>query len=281
MRRFGLLFWLLIAGFAFLYLPILVLVLYSFNASDRVAVWGGWSLKWYAALLDDRQLLSAAWLSVQIAAISATGGALIGSLAGLCLARFGAFKGRALLAGMVGAPLVMPEVITGLSLLLLFVSMEQALGWPQGRGMMTIAIAHVTFCAAYVAVIVQSRLAGLDQSIEEAAQDLGARPWKVFLLITVPMIAPGLVAGWLLAFTLSLDDLVIASFVSGPGSSTLPMVVFSKVRLGISPEINALATIIVGLVATGAALSVWMLARGDRHRRSPSDTALGETSSIE
>jgi len=253
-------------GFVFLYAPIVILVIYSFNASQLVAVWGGWSLRWYGELLRNDQVLSAAWLSVRIAAINASLAVCLGTMAGLAMARFGRFRGRLLFSGMIAAPLVMPEVITGLSLLLLFVALEQAVGWPAGRGMTTITIAHITFSMAYVAVIVQSRLSGLDRSVEEAAMDLGARPEKVFFVITLPMIAPALVAGWLLAFTLSLDDLVIASFVSGPGSSTLPMVVFSKVRLGVSPDINALATIIVLVVSASVAVAGWLFARHERQR---------------
>jgi putrescine transport system permease protein len=241
----------LVLGFLFLYGPILSLIIYSFNESRLVTVWGGFSTKWYVELFQNRQLLGAAWLSFKVAAINATAATVLGTLAGLALARFGPFRGRALLTGMATAPLVMPEVITGLSLLLLFVAMEQAIGWPAGRGMTTIIIAHVTFSMAYVTVVVQSRLATLDESLEEAAMDLGARPAKVFFLITLPIILPAILAGWLLAFTLSWDDLVISSFVSGPGSSTLPIVIFSKVRLGVSPDINALASILVLIVAIG------------------------------
>lgn len=238
-------------GFAFLYIPILSLIVYSFNESRLVTVWAGFSTKWYVELFQNQQVLDAARLSLKIATINATGATILGTLGGLALARFGRFRGRALLTGMATAPLVMPEVITGLSLLLLFVAMEQAFGWPAGRGMTTITIAHITFSMAYVTVVVQSRLATLDESLEEAAMDLGARPAKVFFRITLPIILPAILAGWLLAFTLSWDDLVITSFVSGPGSSTLPLVIFSKVRLGVSPDINALATILVLIVATG------------------------------
>ncbi len=244
--------WLLVfAGYAFLYVPIVALVIYSFNASDRVTVWEGFTTRWYGELLRNEQIIDAALLSLRIAAINATVAVVLGTMAGLVIARFGRFKGRTLMTGMVAAPLVMPEVITGLSLLLLFVALEDLVGWPAGRGVTTIAIAHITFSLAFVAVVVQSRLASMDRSVEEAALDLGARPWKVFAVITLPIIAPALVAGWLLAFTLSLDDLVIASFVSGPGASTLPMVIFSKVRLGLSPEINALATVFIAVVALG------------------------------
>ena len=238
-------------GFAFLYAPIASLVIFSFNESKLVTVWSGFSTKWYGQLFADPQILSAAWLSLQVAFASATIALVFGTLCAVALVRFRRFRGRTALAGMASAPLVMPDVITGLSLLLLFVAMESTLGWPAGRGMVTIIIAHSTFCIAYVSVVVQSRLSDLDLSLEEAAMDLGATPVRVFFDITLPIIAPALVSGWLLAFTLSLDDLVIASFVSGPGSSTLPMVIFSKVRLGVSPDVNALATIIIGIVALG------------------------------
>ena len=249
----------LVLGFLFLYIPILSLIAYSFNKSKLVTVWGGFSTHWYGALLKNDQILNAAWLSVKIGMVSATLAVILGTLCGLALTRFGPFKGRTLLSGMKSAPLVMPEVITGLSMLLLFVTMEQLIGWPAGRGITTIIIAHVTFTMAFVTVIVQSRLVQLDESIEEAAADLGARPAKVFFVITLPIIAPALLSGWLLAFTLSLDDLVITSFVAGPGSSTLPMVVFSKVRLGVSPDINALATIMISIVAIGVVIAgFWM-----------------------
>jgi len=243
----------MVAGFLFLYLPIVSMIVFSFNESRLVTVWAGFSTKWYGELFRNEQILGAAWLSFKIAAMNATGAMILGTLTGLALARFGHFRGRPLLTVLATAPLVMPEVITGLSLLLLFVAMEQLIGWPEGRGITTITIAHMTFSMAYVTVIVQSRLATLDESLEEAAMDLGARPAKVFFLITLPIIIPAILAGWLLAFTLSWDDLVITSFVTGPGSSTLPIVIFSKVRLGVSPDINALATILVLIVAIGTA----------------------------
>lgn len=248
-------------GFLFLYAPIASLIIFSFNESKLVTVWGGFSTKWYGELFRDPQILGSAWISLQVAVASATLAVMLGTLAAYVLTRFGRFRNRALLTGMTTAPLVMPEVITGLSLLLLFVAMEQWIGWPAGRGKLTIIIAHVTFCMAYVAVVVQSRLASLDQSLEEAAMDLGARPVRVFFDVTVPTVAPALVAGWLLAFTLSLDDLVVASFVTGPGASTLPMVIFSKVRLGVSPDINALATIIIAIVAVGVGIAFWYMRR--------------------
>jgi len=254
------------AGFLFLYLPILLMIVFSFNESRLVTVWGGFSTKWYGELFRNEQVLGAAWLSFKIAAMNATGATILGTIAGLVLARFGHFRGRPLLTGLATAPLVMPEVITGLSLLLLFVAMEQLIGWPAGRGITTITIAHMTFSMAYVTVVVQSRLATLDESLEEAAMDLGARPAKVFFLITMPIILPAIAAGWLLAFTLSWDDLVITSFVTGPGSSTLPIVIFSKVRLGVSPDINALATILVLMVAIGTAGFGFYMQRQQKRR---------------
>lgn len=257
----------LVFGFAFLYIPILSLIVYSFNKSRLVTVWAGFSTQWYGRLFENQQILDAAWLSLKIAAMNATGAVILGTLAGLALARFGKFKGRTLLSGMTTAPLVMPEVITGLSLLLLFVAMEQLFGWPAGRGVTTVTIAHMTLTMAYVTVIVQSRLSTLDDSLEEAAMDLGARPGKIFFLITLPIIAPALISGWLLAFTISLDDLVVASFVSGPGSSTLPMVIFSKVRLGVSPDINALASVMVALVTVGVITAGILMARQEKRRQ--------------
>ncbi|WP_353859308.1 ABC transporter permease subunit [Azospirillum formosense] len=267
MKQMGKLAWALWFGYAFLYVPIALLIFYSFNESRLVTVWGGFSTKWYAELLQNDQLLGAAWLSLKVAAMSATASVVLGTVAGLALARFGRFRGRTLFGGMITAPLVMPEVITGLSLLLLFVALEQAIGWPDGRGMTTITIAHTTFTMAYVAVIIQSRLVSLDESLEEAAMDLGARPAKVFFVITLPIIAPAIVSGWLLAFTLSLDDVVVASFVSGPGSTTLPMVIFSSVKFGISPQINALATLMMMVVATGIFIASLVMARQERQRK--------------
>lgn len=254
----------LVAGYAFLYAPIAALVIYSFNASERVTVWQGVSGRWYGALAHDSQILSAAWLSLRVALASATIGLLLGTLAGFALARFRRFSGRALFSGLVAAPLVMPDVIIGLSLLLLFVTMEAALGWPRGRGAGTIVLAHATFAIAYVAVVVQARLARFDLGLEEAALDLGAPPWRAFSSVTLPLIAPALAAAWLLAFTLSLDDVVIASFVSGPGADTLPMVVFSKVRLGLNPEVNALAALVVAAAGVALVVTAWT----GRRRRS-------------
>ncbi|PWC87212.1 spermidine/putrescine ABC transporter permease [Azospirillum sp. TSH100] len=273
-KRIGFLSWALLFGYAFLYVPIALLVVFSFNESRLVTVWSGFSTKWYAELIHNEALLDAAFLSFQVAAVSATLSVLLGTCAGLALTRFGRFRGRTLFGGMITAPLVMPEVITGLSLLLLFVAMEQWLGWPDGRGVTTITIAHTTFTMSYVAVVIQSRLAGMDGSLEEAAMDLGARPAKVFFVITLPLIAPALVAGWLLAFTLSLDDVVVASFVSGPGSTTLPMVIFSSVKFGISPQINALATLMVLVVATGIFIASIVMARQERQRKRDEQMAI-------
>ena len=248
----------LAAGLAFLYAPIAVLVLFSFNRSQLVSVWAGWSTRWYGALLGDRAVLHAASLSLEVACLSATLALVVGTLGAYALERT-IFRGRALFAGLLAAPLVMPDVIIGISLLLLFTSVETATGWPNGRGVGTIVIGHVTLCSAFVAVVVQSRLAGADRTIEEAAADLGAGQAVTFALITLPNLVPALATGWLLAFSLSLDDVVIATFLSGPGSSTLPILVLSKVRLGINPEINALATLfiltvfLVTLLATGIA----------------------------
>ena len=260
-------------GLLFLYLPIVLMIVFSFNASRTVTEWSpeSPSLRWYKRLLEDDQILSAAWVSIQVAALSATFAVILGTLAGLVLARFGPFKGRALLQGLTTAPLVMPEVITGLSMLLLFVSLEQLFaymfGWQFNRGIVTIIIAHITFTMAYVTVIVQSRLASFDDSLEEAALDLGARPAKVFFRITVPLILPAILSGWLLAFTLSWDDVVVAQFVAGPGSNTLPMVIFSRVRLGVNPGVNALATIMVVVVALGVILSAVLMRRQERRRK--------------
>jgi putrescine transport system permease protein len=269
-RRPFLLFTLLAFGYAFLYVPIVSLIVYSFNTSRLVTVWGGFSTRWYGELLHNDQILSAAWLSLRIATMNATLSIVLGTLAAITLVRFGKFRGRTLFSTMVSAPLVMPDVILGLASLLLFVTMEHLIGWPAGRGITTITLAHITFSAAFVTVVVQSRLSQFDSSLEEAAMDLGARPWKVFLLITLPIIAPSLLAGWLLAFTLSLDDLVIASFVAGPGATTLPMVVYSSVRLGVSPQINALATLIVAIVTLCILLAGWLTHRKElQRRRSP------------
>lgn len=273
-RRSFLVTTLMAFGFAFLYIPILSMIVFSFNESRLVTVWAGFSTKWYVELFQNEQIISAAKLSLRIAAVNATGAVILGTLAGFALSRFRRFKGRTLMTGMTTAPLVMPEVITGLSLLLLFVAMEHMFGWPSGRGVTTITIAHITFSMAYVTVVIQSRLSTLDESLEEAAMDLGARPWKVFAVITLPIIFPAILAGWLLAFTLSWDDLVITSFVSGPGSSTLPLVIFSKVRLGVSPDINALATLMVTIVAIGIVSAGLYMQRQERRRERDVQAAL-------
>jgi putrescine transport system permease protein len=272
-KRSGFILSVLVFGYAFLYIPIFVLMLYSFNDSRISTVWNGFSLRWYTALFNNEQIIDAALLSLQIALISATVATLFGTLAGLALTHMGSFRGRLLFTGLIAAPLVMPEVITGLSLLLVFVSSEQLIGWPESRGMMTITIAHITFSMAFVAVVVQSRLSSIDKSLEEAAMDLGGRPFRVALDITLPIIAPAMLSGWLLAFTLSIDDLVISSFVSGPGASTLPMVIYSKVRLGVSPDVNALATIIIVVVGLGVTIAGFIMRRQERMRIADARTA--------
>jgi putrescine transport system permease protein len=246
----GLTAWLIVC-FAFLYAPIVYLVVFSFNDSRLVTGWSGFSTRWYGTLLSDQPMIDATFLSLRIAAVSATLACLVGSAAGLALARFGRFRLRPMFQAALAAPLVMPDIITGLSLLLLFVTLEQLTGWPAGRGAGTVTVAHASVSVAYVAVVIRARLADAGDVLEQAAMDLYAPPWKAFVLITLPLMAPALVSGWLLAFTLSLDDVVVASFTSGPGASTLPMVVFSATRLGTTPEIYALATVIVALVAAG------------------------------
>jgi len=263
-RRSRFLLSVLAFGYAFLYIPLLSVIFYSFNDSRLATVWGGFSIRWYGELFKNEQILDAAMLSLRIAFTAATMATVFGTMAGLALTRFGKFRGRTLFSGMITSPLVMPEVITGLSLLLLFVSFQQFIGWPAQRGFMTITIAHTTFAMAYVTVIIQSRLSGMDQSLEEAAMDLGGKPFRVLFDITLPLIAPAMIAGWLLAFTLSLDDLVIASFVSGPGGSTLPMVIFSKVKLGVTPDINALATLIILFVSVAVIIAFLAARRAQR-----------------
>lgn len=268
-------FSLLCFGFAFLYIPIFLLMFYSFNYSKVVPVWGGFSVRWYVELFQSEEIWSAVGLSLQIAIMNATFATLLGALAGIAMARIKRFRGRTLFSGMISAPLVMPEVITGLSLLLLFITMAEIIGWPS-RGITTITIAHITFSLAYVAVIVQSRLVGVDESLEEAALDLGAKPYRVLIDVTVPLLAPALAAGWLLAFTLSLDDLVIASFVSGPGANTLPMLIYSRVKLGLKPDVNALATIIILIVAIGVCVAGWILSRQEKQRMADMQMAEAE-----
>lgn len=245
----------LIFGYAFLYIPILMVIIFSFNESRLVTVWGRFSTKWYQALWTNEGLLSAVWASFKIASMTATISVVLGTLAAIVMVRFTHFRGRTLFSGLISTPLVMPDVITGLAALMMFVTFEQLIGWPAHRGILTITIAHITLAMAYVYLVVQARLQDFDQSLEEAALDLGARPLKVFLVIVLPLILPSLLAGWLLAFALSLDDVVIASFLSGPGATTLPMLIFSQIRLGVSPVVNALATIIIGIVATGVMIA--------------------------
>lgn len=277
MKRIGFAEVMLCLGLFFIYLPMVILVIYSFNASRLVTVWGGWSTHWYAGLLDNAQLMGAVFRSLTIAFYTAISSVFLGTLAAFVLTRIPRFRGRTLFGGIVTAPLVMPEVITGLSLLLLFVAMAQMIGWPAERGMTTIWIAHTSFCASYVAVVVSSRLRELDLSIEEAAMDLGARPWKVFVLITIPMIAPSLMAGAMMSFALSLDDLVLASFVSGPGSTTLPMEIFSAVRLGVKPEINAVASLILLAVSLFTFMAWYFTQRAEKRRIQAMRQAMEET----
>lgn len=256
----------LLVVYAFLYIPMIILIIYSFNSSRLVTVWAEFSTKWYFELIHNETLLKAVGLSLSIAAGAATLAIVLGTLAAYAVIRFRRFRGSNLFSFMTTAPLVMPDVITGLALLLLFVGMGQVLGWPKDRGALTILMAHATFCTAYVTVVISARLRELDKSIEEAALDLGANPLKVFFIITLPMIAPALVSGWLLAFTLSLDDVVIANFVTGPGAMTLPKLIFSKVRLGVDPQVNALATIILFIVGIIGFIS-WLLMRRAERRR--------------
>jgi putrescine transport system permease protein len=256
----------LVFGYAFFYVPIASMIFFSFNRARLATVWGGFSTKWYVALFHNDQILAAAWLSLRIAVISATFATILGTLAGLSLARFRRFKGRTLFSGLVTAPLVMPEAITGISMLLLFVFMETLIGWPAGRGMTTITIAHTTFSLSYVAVIVQARLSAMDQSIEEAAMDLGSKPLQVLFDVTLPIISPAIVSGWLLAFTLSLDDVVITNFTNGPGTTTLPIYIWGKIKLGVTPDINALATIMIAIVGMGVAIAGFFMFRAEQKR---------------
>jgi putrescine transport system permease protein len=253
-------------GFAFFYIPILSMMVYSFNASRLAAVWGGFSTKWYVSLFNNSQIIDAAILSIKIAVVSATCATILGTMAGIALARFKRFRGRVLFSGLVTAPLVMPEVITGISSLMLFILMADWIGWPGSRGFTTITIAHITFSMTFVATIVHSRMVQADQAIEEAAMDLGSRPWQVMKDITLPIISPAILSGWLLAFTISLDDVVITNFTTGPGNTTLPLLIWSKVKLGVTPDINALATITVVIVGIGVALAGWLLNRAEKRR---------------
>ncbi|MBL8708021.1 MAG: ABC transporter permease subunit [Rhodospirillaceae bacterium] len=263
----------LVVGFIFLYGPMVSVVIYSFNDNKLATLWGGFSTRWYPALLANDQMLRAAKHSLIIGVVSATFATTFGTIAGYVLARYRKFRGRTLFSGMVTAPLVMPEVITGLSLLLLFVAMKDLFGWPN-RGLMTVILAHITFTLSYVTIVMQSRFTTLDISLEEAALDLGARPLKVFMVITLPIVAPAIISGWLLSFTISLDDLVITSYTNGPGSTTLPQVIFSAVRLGVNPSINALATIIIAVVAFGVVTSHILMTRAERRRQRDIQMAL-------
>jgi putrescine transport system permease protein len=252
-------------GFVFLYLPIVALVLYSFNDSPIPNLWRGFTLKWYWALASDNEMLSGLWLSVRVAFMTACGSVLLGTLAAFALVKYRRFFGRTLFSGMVNAPLVMPEVVVGLSLLLMLVSMQRAIGFPE-RGAMTIWLGHLLLGMAYATVVVQARLKEMPPQLEEAAMDLGARPWTVFYLVTLPMIAQALLSAWLLTFTISLDDVVLSAFLSGPGSTTMPLVIFSRARLGLNPSVNAIATLIVALVSIGVLVASYLIARAERRR---------------
>lgn len=271
--------WLFLAlGYVFLYAPMLSLIVYSFNESRLVTVWSGFSTKWYGELFRDEQMLNAAWVSVRIAFFTACASVVLGTMAAMVMTRMRKFPGKTLFGAMITAPLVMPEVITGLSLLLLFVSFSSWTGLDFARGMLTIWIAHVTLCMAFVTVVISSRLAELDRSLEEAAMDLGANRLKVFFVITLPIIAPALMSGWLLAFTLSLDDLVLSSFVSGPSSTTLPMQVFSSARMGVSPKINALATLLIVGISTLGIIGWYFMERAERKRAAEMQMAAKQAS---
>ena len=253
-------------GFAFFYIPILSMMVYSFNASKLATVWGGFSTKWYLSLLSNKKVVEALILSLQIAVLSSTFATILGTMAGIALARFRRFRGRVLFSGLVTAPLIMPEVITGISSLMLFILMAEYIGWPGARGFTTITLAHITFSMVFVTTIIHSRMVQADLAVEEAALDLGSRPWQVLRDITLPMIFPAILSGWLLAFTISLDDVVITSFTTGPGNTTLPLLIWSKVKLGVTPDINALATITVVVVGLGVALAGFILNRAERRR---------------
>ena len=253
-------------GFAFFYIPILSMIVYSFNVSRLATVWGGFSMKWYGVLFSNGQVLAALKLSVTIALISATTATILGTMAGMALTRMGKFKGRTFFSGMVTAPLIMPDVITGISMLIFFILLGQYLGWPGQRGFATITLAHITFSMVYVTTIIQARLSEHDRAIEEAAMDLGSKPWQVLFDITLPVIFPAILSGWLLAFTISLDDVVITTFTSGPGYTTLPLLIWSKVKLGVTPDINALATLIVIVVGTCVAIAGVVMSRAEKRR---------------
>ena len=253
-------------GFAFFYIPIISMIFFSFNKSRLATVWGGFSTQWYGKLFQNDQIMNAALLSLKIALISATTATILGVMAGIALARFRRFRGKTLFSGFVTAPLIMPEVITGISMLMLFILMAQWIGWPSKRGFTTVTLAHITFSMTYVTTVIQSRLSSADISIEEAAMDLGAKPWQVLRDVTLPVISPAIASGWLLAFTISLDDVVISNFTTGPGATTLPILVWSKVKLGVTPDINALATIIVLIVSIAVIIAGVLMMRGERRR---------------
>ena len=253
-------------GFAFFYIPILSMVVYSFNASRLATVWGGFSTKWYISLLSNKQVIAALILSLKIAVLSATAATILGTMAGFALARFKRFRGRILFSGLVNAPLIMPEVITGISSLIFFILLAEWVGWPAQRGFATITLAHITFSMVFVTTIVVSRLSQSDRAIDEAAMDLGSRPWQVLFDVTLPVIAPSILSGWLLAFTISMDDVVITSFTTGPGNTTLPLLIWSKVKLGVTPDVNALATVTVLVVGVGVIIAGWLLNRADLRR---------------
>ena len=265
-QRSTFLFSVLCFGFAFFYIPIISMIIFSFNKSRLATVWGGFSVEWYFKLFQNAQIIKAATLSLEIAVISATFATILGTMAGMALARFSRFRGRTLFSGLVSAPLIMPEVITGISSLMLFIWMAEWIGWPGRRGFTTITIAHITFSLTFVTTIVQSRLTSMDISIEEAAMDLGSRPWQVLKDVTLPIIAPAIMSGWLLAFTISLDDVVITNFTTGPGATTLPILIWSKVKLGVTPDINALASIVIILVGICVGIAGIIMNRADKRR---------------
>ena len=260
-------------GFAFFYIPILSMIVYSFNASRLASVWGGFSTKWYVSLFSNKQVIDALILSLEIALVSATIATILGTMAGIALARFTRFRGRLLFSGLVTAPLIMPEVITGISSLMFFILMAQWIGWPAQRGFTTVTLAHITFSMVFVTTIVQARMLQSDRSIEEAAMDLGSRPWEVLRDVTIPVISPAIMSGWLLAFTISLDDVVITSFTTGPGSTTLPLLIWSKVKLGVTPDINALATLMVSVVAIGVVIAGIAMNRAEKRRQNDEQMA--------
>lgn len=266
-RRHTFLLSMLAFGFAFFYIPILSMIVYSFNASRLASVWGGFSTKWYVSLFSNKQVIDALILSLEIALVSASIATILGTMAGIALARFTKFRGRLVFSGLVTAPLIMPEVITGISSLMFFILMAQWIGWPGQRGFTTVTLAHITFSMVFVTTIVQARMLQSDRSIEEAAMDLGSRPWQVLRDVTLPVIFPAIMSGWLLAFTISLDDVVITSFTTGPGSTTLPLLIWSKVKLGVTPDINALATLMVGTVAIGVLIAGIVMHRAERRRQ--------------